>query len=186
MMIVVAKAEAAEPQMALFSPSARNAVRYADPLSWTAATAVGQALSNLKDAIGHIRHSIGLITISEHGPAQTIAAVAEASAAGFSSPMRYPASNPGALAGVICITHELRGPSLNIVMPPAMAIPICAALAGSWIDRHHVPLVILLASTCVGSGKYLARCVLLASRAFDASKADPMTSDYSKWLAMAS
>jgi hypothetical protein len=185
-MIVVTKAEAAEPQMALFSPSARNAVRYADPLSWTATTAVGQALSNLKDAIGHIRNSIGLITISEHGPAQTIAAVAEASAAGFSSPMRYPASNPGALAGVICITHELRGPSLNIVMPPVLAIPVGATLAGAWIDHHHVPLVVLLASTCVGSGKYLARCLLLASQAFDAPAINPMTPDHTRWLAMAS
>jgi hypothetical protein len=184
-MIVVAKAEAAEPQMGLFSPSARNAVRYADPLSWTAATAVGQALSDLKDMIDPLRHSIGLITISEHGPAQTIAAVAEASAAGFSSPMRYPAANPGALAGVICITHELRGPSMNIVMPPAIAIPICAAFAGAWIDRHRVPLVVLLASTRTGIGKYLARCLLLASREFNTSKADEMTSDHSQWLAMA-
>jgi hypothetical protein len=185
-MIVVGKAESTEPRMALFSPSARSAVRYADPLSWTAATAVGQALSNLKDAIGDVRHSVGLITVSEHGPAQTIAAVAEASAAGFSSPMRYPATNPGALAGVICITHGLRGPSLNFIMPPATSIPICTTLAGAWIDRQRVPLVVLLAAKRIEDGKYLARCLLLASQPFDGSTTDPVTTDHSKWLAMAS
>jgi hypothetical protein len=186
MMIVVARAEAAEPRMDLFGPAVRNAVRYADPMSWTAATAVGLALANLKDAIAEMRHSIGLITICQHGPAQTIAAVAEASAAGFSSPMRYPAANPGSLAGVICITHELRGPTINLVMPPAFAIAAGAALASAWIERRGVPLLVLLTSASAGNGKYLARCLLLAPRAFIGSKSDPMVPVHLEWLAMAS
>jgi hypothetical protein len=182
MTFVIAKSEAAESRMSLFSAAARSAVRYADPMSWTAATAVGQALANLNGAVADLRRSIGVITLSEHGPAQAIAAVAEASAAGFSSPMRYPAANPGSLAGVVCITHELRGPTMNFTMPPALAIPAASALAGAWIERRRVPLLVLLASTRIAADKYLARCLLLADHPFDRKPADPMTAAHANWL----
>jgi hypothetical protein len=180
-LIVVGKAEAAEPQMDLFSAAARSVVRYADPLCWTAATAVARLLAAAPDAGKPIRHSTGLITISPHGPAQTIAAVAEASAAGFSSPLRYPASNPGALAGIICITHDLRGPTLNFVTPASIALPAAAILAQSWISNHALPRVVMLVSGRVDRTKFPARCLLLAP----GRDGEILSPDHLAWLAAA-
>jgi hypothetical protein len=162
---VLGKTQANEPQMLLFRPAARSAVRYADAMSWTAATAVGIALGALGADVEPLRHTAGVITISHNGPAQTIAAVAEASAAGSSSPLRYPASNPGALAGVICIAHGLRGPTMNLTMPGKLGLPIGLSLAASWIGNHGTPLVVLVVSQSIGDGKFLARCVLLGANA---------------------
>ncbi|MGA2233654.1 MAG: hypothetical protein ABSH22_22330 [Tepidisphaeraceae bacterium] len=158
---VVGSAEASEPKMEMFSQAARSAVRYADAMSWTAATAVGLALNDLTPELLSKRHEIGVITVSHHGPSQTIAAVAQAAAEGFSSPLRYPASNPGALAGVTCITHGLRGPTMNLTMPPAVGLPAAISLASSWIEKHNVPLVVLLASQRIGEGRFHAKCLLL-------------------------
>ena len=43
---------------------------------------------------------MGVLVTSPRGPVETIEAVAQAAREGFSSPLRYPASNPGSLAGV--------------------------------------------------------------------------------------
>ncbi|HUB25914.1 MAG TPA: hypothetical protein VL992_10835 [Tepidisphaeraceae bacterium] len=180
-LVIAGRAEAADPQMDLFSAAARSAVRYADPLCWTAATAVARALRGLNDCGRQKRHATGVITISPHGPAQTIAAVAEASAAGSSSPLRYPASNPGALAGIVCIMHDLRGPTLNFVTPAAVALPPAAGLAESWIAHHGLPLVVILVSGRVDRSKYPARCLLLAAD----QPGEPMNPDHLAWLAAA-
>jgi hypothetical protein len=182
MMIVASKSDATEPTMSHFSAAVRNAVRYADPISWTVATAVAKALAGMLETIEPMRSSIGLIAMSDDGPAQAIAAVAEASAAGFSSPMRYPAANPGSLAGVACITQELHGPTMNLIMPVDFALPIGLHLAGAWLQRRVTPLVILLACRRVGPERNEARCLLLASDTIETCKGEPLSSTHSEWL----
>lgn len=181
-MIVAAKSDATEPVMSHFSPAIRNAVRYADPFSWTGATAVAKALAGLIETTAPMRSSIALIAMSNHGPAQAIAAVAEASAAGFSSPMRYPAANPGSLAGVACITQEFHGPTMNLIMPVESALPVGLNLAGAWLQRRVTPLVVLLACYRVGQERNEARCLLLASDTIETFKGEPLSSTRSDWL----
>lgn len=181
-MTIVAQAEAAEPDMKLFTPAARTAVRYSDPLAWTAATAVGLALRAIGQPNETVRNETGLITIGAFGPALTIAAVAEAATEGFSSPLRYPASNPGALAGVVCIVHGLRGPSLNFVTPPKSALPAATALAHRWIDRG-LPLAVLLVSRRVDRNHYPARCVVLAGAGVEGGMNQDWSTDHAAWLA---
>lgn len=181
-MLVAGRAEAAEPQMQLFSPTARSAVRYADELSWTAATAVALALGGTPDGFKWCRNKTGLITISPDGPARTIAALAEASVGGFSSPLRYPAAGPGALGGVVCIMHDLRGPTMNLTMPSVLALPTALVLAGRWIAAHQIPLVVLLVSRRIGDGNYRARCVLLAGQGLDSGTSEAFSQIHSEWL----
>ena len=180
-MVVAAKGEASEPVMSCFSAAVRNAVRYADPISWTGATAVAKALENLREIAAPMRESIGVVAMSNDGPAQAIAAVAEASAAGFSSPMRYPAANPGSLAGVTCITQDLHGPTMNLTMPVDAAIAPAAKLAEAWIGRGLAPAVILLACRRVGAEKHQARCLVLASEKFEGEE---LSASHLEWLKM--
>lgn len=181
-LFIVGRAESAEPQMHLFTPAARSVVRYADPLSWTAATAVALAFGATQDQFRSVRNEAGLITISPDGPAQTIAALAQSSADGFSSPLRYPAAGPGALAGVVCIMQELRGPTMNLTMPPALALPAATTLAEAWIANHQTPLVALLTSRRIAEGKYLARCVLLTPSAMESASNAIFSANECAWL----
>ena len=172
MIVVAARGEASEPVMSCFAAAVRNAVRYADPISWTGATAAALALKELGEAIGPMRAAIGVIAMSNDGPAQAIAAVAEASAAGFSSPLKYPAANPGSLAGVTCITQELHGPTMNLTMPVEVAIPVGLMLARGWVERGVCPLVVLVAAR-----RGRARCLVVGQSGGEALKSGA-------WLAM--
>ncbi len=174
MIVVAARGEASEPVMSCFAAAVRNAVRYADPISWMGATAAAMALKELGEKIGAMRDSIGVIAMSNDGPAQAIAAVAEASGAGFSSPLKYPAANPGSLAGVTCITQGLHGPTMNLVMPLEGAIGVGVGLARGWVERGVCPLVVLVAAR-----RDRARCLVVGKSGGEALKGGDEV-----WLAM--
>jgi hypothetical protein len=94
--------------------------------------------------------------------------------------MRYPASNPGSLAGVTCIALGLRGPTLVLTMPPAEGAPVGLLLGGRWIERGDVPLVLVGACWERSPGKPRARCLLLG-RGAGAAPIDPARD--AAWLA---
>jgi hypothetical protein len=158
------RGEAKAADRSIFDPGARAAVRYADPTAWVTATAVGRALLGTKLRISVAGDRTGIVTVSEHGPMETMATVAEAAREGYSSPLRYPAANPASLAGVSCILFRLRGPSLNLLMPLSKGVSAGLFMAGRWLDRRVVEYVVVAACERRSEGAYLSRAVLLTRR----------------------
>jgi hypothetical protein len=182
-LLICGRGEADAPEMTLFPPQLKTVVRYADPTSWIAATAVARALSALPNGEGseHLRHGIGLVAVSEHGPADAVSAIAENAAQASSSPIRYPASNAGSLAGVSCIAHHLRGPTMVLTMPPAIGVPAALTLARAWTkSRRGVTMVVVVACMATEHRKYRMRCLLMGGAAVGAGA--PATDQDRQWL----
>jgi hypothetical protein len=162
---ILARGEADDLERALFDRRALTTVRYADPAAWVVATAAARAIAEARAAAAAAGDGVGVLVTSPRGPVETIAAVAQAAREGFSSPLRYPASNPGSLAGVTCIALGLRGPTLMLTMPPEDGAPVGLLLGGRWIDRGDVPLALVAACWERSPGKPRARCLLLGRAA---------------------
>ena len=125
------------------------------------ATAAARAFAAAPEAVAAAGDRVGVVVTSPRGPVETMAWVAQATREGFSSPLRYPATNPGSLAGVTCIALCLRGPTLVLTMPPAQGAPLGLLLGQRWMARGDV--AIALVATCweQAPGKHAARCLLL-------------------------
>jgi hypothetical protein len=160
---VAARAEADAPQLDLLGQAARASVRYADPAAWTTATAVARLLATGPAPVASIREHVGIVVVSDDGPQLTMNVVAEAARSGYASPLRYPAANPGSLAGVSSIAHRLRGPTLVLIVPPQRGVLPALALSGSWLRKQQVPAVIVAAHARLASGGHLARALLLSA-----------------------
>ena len=159
--VVSAQGEARRPEPALFDAAQRQAVRYADPASWTIAAAAARAVAEAGQELIAARTDVAVIAVSDDGPKEAMAAIAEASRAGYSSPLRYPAANPGSLAGVVAILFGFQGPTLNLAAPPEQAIPIGLLVAANWLHRHAARYVLVTAYSCSGRSDRLARCQVL-------------------------
>src|SRR5262249_52275213 len=70
-----------------------------------------------------------------------MAAMCEATKSGSSSPIRYPASNAGSLAGLTAIALGFRGPTLMLTLPAARGVPVGLLLAEAWLSREVVAFV---------------------------------------------
>jgi hypothetical protein len=136
--------------------TALAAVRYADPASWTVAAAVGRALAGWDGD----RDRVGVIAVSAEGPVEAMAAMCEASRAGSSSPIRFPASNAGSLAGIAAIGFVLRGPTLMLTLPPERGATVALLLADAWLRRGHTAAIAVAVEATV-DGAPAARCLLL-------------------------
>jgi hypothetical protein len=159
---IVSRGEADAPQREQLDPRALAAVRYADPAAWVIATAVARALAPVKEQLATAGDQVGVVVTGAQGPVETITTVATAAREGFTSPLRFPAANPGSLAGVTCIAFGVRGPSLSLLLPPAEGVPLGLLLASAWIHRGVVPFVVLAACSRGESGRPVARSLLLA------------------------
>lgn len=109
-------------------------------------------------------------------------AIDEATLAGFSSPIRYPAANPGSLVGVTCILHGFRGPTLNFVMAPAVGVPISLAMAASWLQRGVCRFVVVTACAWSDQLGSCARSLLLGKKDAQGTSAEPMSDNMAAWL----
>ena len=158
--VVAGRGEADLPDKALFDRRAVAAVRYADPAAWVTAAAVARARGAVPRDIA-AGERIGLVVSSAHGPAETIATVAEAAREGFPSPLRYPAANPGSLVGVTCILLGLRGPTMNLLASPAEGIAMGLFLAGRWVGRQAADGVFVAVCVHRAPGQVHARALLL-------------------------
>jgi hypothetical protein len=152
--------EAGAPQPSMFEAKARSTVRFADPAAWTTATAVAIAVKDLGPLISEACHEIGMVVVSDAGPAGTMAEVEAGGKENFSSPLRYAASSPGSLAGVSCIAFGFRGPTLNLTMDPPDGIPLAASMCATWLERKVVRFMVL--ATYCGGDHPSGRAVLLA------------------------
>jgi hypothetical protein len=143
--------------------AALAAIRYADPASWATATAVAHAIAAERDAVLAAHDRVGVIVTSAEGPVEAMAAMNEAAKSGSSSPIRYPASNAGSLAGIPTIGFTFRGPTLMLTLPADRGAPVGLLLADAWLRRGHADYVVLAACGRVADGKPAARCLLLAA-----------------------
>jgi hypothetical protein len=165
-LLVTGRGEAVASKRDRFDAPALAAIRYADPAAWITATAVANAIEPARAAIAAEGDRVGIIVTSPDGPVEAIAAITEAARGGFSSPIRYPASNPGSLAGLASIAFGFRGPTLVITLPLARGVPVGLLLAEAWLARQLASYVAV--ATCVqreadGKGAHpAARCLLLA------------------------
>jgi hypothetical protein len=180
--VVAGSGEARTHQPDLFEVRARATVRFADPAAWITATAVAHAISQSKDLLAASLHKIGIVAISDQGPGSTMAQVNEGASAGFSSPLRYAASNPGSLAGVACIAFGFRGPTLNLTMVPEQGVPVALQMCSSWLTQRNAQWMILATFTDNGPHTQLARAVLLGHADHSGKTGEPLTPSVAGWL----
>jgi hypothetical protein len=159
---VVSRGEALESKRSRFDAPALAAIRYADPAAWMTATAVATAMDPVRERIVEAHDRTGVVAISAEGPVEAMAAMCEASRAGSSSPIRFPASNAGSLAGLTSIAFSFRGPTLMLTLPPDRGVPVGLLLAEAWLRRDVCAFVVVAACRRI-DGAPVARCLLLGS-----------------------
>ncbi|WP_327022960.1 hypothetical protein [Micromonospora sp. NBC_01739] len=116
---------------------------YADPVAWLVADAVGTALEAAGLPGPTAGTEVGMVAVSEHATGHTMREVADAvRERGRVSPLRFAGAAPGSVAGLACIVHGLRGPSLLLSMAPDAARPAVAVLAGAWLGASCTRLVV--------------------------------------------
>jgi hypothetical protein len=120
-------------------------------------------------AAAHDRTAV--VAISAEGPVEAMAGMYEASREGASSPIRFPASNAGSLAGLTSIALSFRGPTLMLTLPPDRGVPVALLLAGAWIGRGVVSFVALTACG-LREGRPFSRCLLLGAEGTPAKLGD--------------
>lgn len=158
LLVVVGRGEATEGKRDRFDSAALAAIRYADPAAWITANAVANAIDPIRDAILAAREEVGIVVNCAEGPVEAIAAMTEASRGGFSSPIRFPASNPGSLGGLSSIAFGLRGPTMVLTMPAARGVPVALLLADAWLRRGVASFAVVASA----GGLPATRCLVLA------------------------
>jgi hypothetical protein len=179
-LIVAASGEADSYRPDLFEAKTRATVRFADPAAWTTATAVAVALAGAGDLLTEWRHEIGMMAISDQGPAAAMTKVQTDGATGFSSPLHYAASSPGTLAGVSCIAFGLRGPTLNLTMTPRDGLPVALTMCAAWLERKAARFMVLATHRAGNAGTPMSRAVLVAPARFSGAGKPIMES--AAWL----
>jgi hypothetical protein len=179
---VAGSGEADSPRPDLFEAQTRATVRYADLAAWITAAAIGKAISSLRGLLGGCLHQVGLVAVSDQGPATTMAEVNAATTNGFSSPLRYAASSPGSLVGVACIAFGFRGPTLNFTMCPADGVPVALQLCDSWLSRGVARYMVLATFNAAGLTTGLSRALLLAKPEHIRGSSNLLTPSVADWL----
>lgn len=179
---VLARGEAEGFDRARLDPRGVAIVRYADPAAWSVACAIARALTPCAAQVTSERDRVAVVTCSPRGPAETIARVAQDVRQGYPSPMRYPAANPGSLAGVACILFGFRGPTLTLLSDLSGAVPAALFLAGRWMEKHSARYALAAAPDPRGApGLCRARALLLGDTGEGDSAAEPLEESMA-WL----
>jgi 3-oxoacyl-(acyl-carrier-protein) synthase len=170
-LVVAGRGEAVEAKRSRFDAPALASIRYADPASWVTAGAIADAIEASADpaAVREAHDRVGVVVTSAEGPVEAMAAMHEAAQSRSSSPIRFPASNAGSLAGIPSIAFGFRGPTLMLTLPPDRGAAAAIVLADQWI-RRGVAAFVVVAACSRRDGKPVARCLLLgggAGSAFD-------------------
>jgi hypothetical protein len=165
-LLVAGRGEAIASQRSRFDAPALAPIRYADPASWITATAVADAVAPARDAVMAAHDRVAVVVTSAEGPVEAMAAMCEAARAGSSSPIRFPASNAGSLAGLTSIAFGFRGPTLMLTLPADRGAPVGLLLAEAWLGRQIASYVVLASCgrrVASDGGGPVARCLLLAA-----------------------
>ena len=166
----------------MFEARTRTTIRYADPSAWITANAVACALSDFGDRLTTSQQEVGMIVVSDRGPWAAMGETQAAASAGFSSPLRYAASNPGSLVAVACIAFGFRGPTLNLAMRPEDGVPVALELSAGWLTRRSAQWMVLATYTADSVETGLGRAVLLAPATCAKNPGKFSISSASQWL----
>jgi hypothetical protein len=180
-LVLAGSGDADTPHPELIDAKARATIRYADPSAWIIAVAVARATAGAATWLGPDRDDVGMVMVSDQGPRDTMAQVEEAARAGFSSPLRYAAAVPGSLVGVSCIAFRFRGPTLNLTMPPHLAIPTMLLIARGWLTRGIARAIVLATFTAGPGAAGTARAILVGHRTVFGG-GDDLTAATVRWL----
>jgi hypothetical protein len=137
-------------------------VRYADPMAWALVLAIGEATAPLGEDFRAAASRCSLIQVGPQGPTEAMAQVASDALRGFASPVRFPSATPSAPAGLSCIVHGLRGPTLALTMPVPEAAEIALMLSTAWLSRGVVDYALIGTSVPTPGAPPRAGCVVLA------------------------
>jgi hypothetical protein len=181
-LVVAGSGEANSLRPELFEARTRATVRYADPAAWITAAAVALAIHEVREQLASSLHEVGMVVVSDQGPASTMAEVNAATSIGFSSPLRYAAASPGSLAGVSCIAFGFRGPTLNFTMPLHDGVPTALQMCSGWLTRHMARYMVLATYRASDLTTGFSRAVLLAQPEPSGEIVIPMTQAVSDWL----
>ncbi len=123
---------------------ARNSSSFfVDPAGWLVAAAVEEALDGCPEPVLSVPDRVGVVVLSDDGPAATMRAIAGTAGRGLVSPLRFAGANPGVLAGLPCIRWRLRGPSLTFAMEPDAAISAAQVVAAAWLYGGQAAYVLI-------------------------------------------
>ena len=133
---------------------------YADPVAWLVTAAITGAIERGPLDVTAAADEVAVIVLSRGCTTPTMRTIAGTAGRGLVSPLRFAGANPGVLAGLPCITHALRGPSLVLATPVADGLAVAAVVAGSWLVTGQARYV-LVAAHERDAGGHAVRCVLL-------------------------
>ncbi|MGI5500348.1 hypothetical protein [Lentzea sp. CA-135723] len=132
---------------------------YADPVAWLAAAVVGDALERCREELDGT--DVAVLAMSATATASTMAGIADGSARGRVSPLRFAGANPGLVAGLPCIRWGLRGPSLVLAMHPGHAVQAALCVARHWLESAQARHVVVVGHE-LDENVHTVRSVVLA------------------------
>ncbi|NVJ02066.1 coronafacic acid synthetase [Myxococcus sp. AM009] len=145
-----------------YAARVRTSVRYADPMAWALVCVIGEATEPLGEGFRSAVDRCALIQVGPEAPLEAMTQAASEALRGFASPIRFPAATPSAPAGLACIVHGLRGPTLALTLPVTDGAGIALALAAAWLSRGVVDYALIAATASVPGGAPRAACGVLS------------------------
>jgi 3-oxoacyl-(acyl-carrier-protein) synthase len=137
---------------------------YADPVAWLVVAAVEKALGPCRDDVLAEPDEVAVLVTADDTWLPTHRRIAEDTARGRVSPLRFAGSNPGILAGLTCSTFGLRGPSLVLALDPDDAADTARTLAADWL-RNGKATYVLWTALRRDHESHTADCVVLRAGA---------------------
>jgi 3-oxoacyl-(acyl-carrier-protein) synthase len=148
--------------------SANRPSFYADPLAWLVTAAIDDILRGLSAQSAVDPGEVGVVVVSSARSLPTAGLIAQSTARGRISPLRFAGGNPGILAGLACIQHGFRGPSMVLTAADAEdldTVDAALALASSWLISGHARSVFCVRHIQVpNSAVHTVAAVLLRGR----------------------
>ncbi|QSQ17061.1 coronafacic acid synthetase [Myxococcus landrumensis] len=145
-----------------YAARVKTTVRYADPMAWALTLAIGEATEPLGEDFRAAVARCSLIQVGSEAPPEAMSRAATEALRGFASAIRFPAATPSAPAGLACIVHGLRGPTLALTMPVTEGARIALALSTAWLARGVVDYALIGTAASVPGGEPRAACAVLS------------------------
>lgn len=145
-----------------YAARVKTTVRYADPMAWALVLAIGEATAPLGEGFRAAANRCSLIQVGSEGPREAMAQVASEALRGFASPIRFPSATPSAPAGLACIVHGLRGPTLALTSPAPEGARLALTLSAGWLSRGVVDYALIATTASTPGGPPRAGCVVLS------------------------
>lgn len=145
-----------------YAARVKTTVRYADPMAWSLVLAIGEATAPLGEGFRDAADRCSLIQLGPEGPREAMAQVASEALRGFASPIRFPSATPSAPAGLACIVHGLRGPTLALTLPVPDGVGLALSLSAAWLSRGVVDYALIATAASIPGAPPRAGCVVLS------------------------